>query len=65
MSIVPVDFKTHKIKQSFLGNGSNRVFYFTDIPALEKEDIQIYIYNKTNKVETLINFIHFTTNINK
>jgi hypothetical protein len=54
MPIIPADFSVHKNTQSFVGNGSIREFYFTDIPAITKTDIQVFIYDKNTKTQTLI-----------
>lgn len=57
--MLPFNFQVHETAESFLGNGSTRIFSFTRIPAITKTDIQILIYNKINKTETIINYEDF------
>ena len=57
--MLPFNFAVHKTSESFIGNGSTRVFAFTQIPAITKTDIQLLIYNKTTLVETIIDYEDF------
>jgi hypothetical protein len=59
MSMLPFNFAVHRTSESFLGNGSTRIFSFTQIPAITKTDIQVLIYNTINKTETIIDYADF------
>ena len=59
MSMLPFNFAVHRTSESFLGNGSTRIFSFTQIPAITKTDIQVLIYNTINKTETVIDYADF------
>lgn len=60
MSMIPFDFGVHETSQSFIGNGSSKTFAFTDVPATEKTDIQLLIYDESTLSETIISYDHFT-----
>lgn len=57
--MLPFNFAVHKTSESFIGNGSTRVFAFTQIPAITKTDIQLLIYNQATLTQTIIDYADF------